>query len=52
VLSNPEHLEQLKKEVLQQMESWTIEDFLDSWNDAVERAIFHLHAGRARHRQV
>jgi glycosyltransferase involved in cell wall biosynthesis len=52
VLSDSAHLEQLKKGVSQQMESWTIEDFLDSWNDAVERAIFHLHAGRGRPRQV
>ena len=52
VLGDPAHLEQLKKGVSQQMESWTIEDFLDSWNDAVERAIFHLHGGHRKPRQV
>jgi glycosyltransferase involved in cell wall biosynthesis len=52
VLSDSAHLEQLKKGVSQQMESWTIEDFLDSWNDAVERAIVHLHGGSGRPRQV
>jgi glycosyltransferase involved in cell wall biosynthesis len=52
VLSDSAHLEQLKKGVSQQMESWTMEDFLDSWNDAVERAILHLHGGSGRPRQI
>lgn len=47
VLGDPAHLAQLKKCVSEQMESWTVDDFLDSWNDAVERAILHLHGGQS-----
>ena len=52
VLSDPEHLAQLQKCVREQMESWTVGDFLDSWNDAVERAILHLHGGPSGSRQI
>jgi glycosyltransferase involved in cell wall biosynthesis len=51
VLGNPGHLEQLKKGVRLQMESWNTEDFLDSWTDAIESAILHANGPRHEPRQ-
>ena len=46
VLGNRALLEQLKNGVKRQMESWTEEDFLDSWVGAVESAVRHKRSSR------
>jgi glycosyltransferase involved in cell wall biosynthesis len=43
VLQDPAHLAQLQEGARHQMESWKIDDFLDSWTEAVEIALAPRH---------